>query len=123
MWDEDGSLGTRAAAAVVAGTALQPLGLCGGGGSWRDEVGSPATAPHPGSSAVAPPGQERLEKMFQRAVIRSAPPRALQRGLLLLLIPHKVLKGCVCKQQAPSHCLQGIGLEAREGSKRRCRQF
>lgn len=57
--------------------------------------------------------------MFQRAVIRSAPPRALQRGLLLFLIPHKVLKGCVCKQQAPSRCLQGIGLEAREGSKRR----
>lgn len=57
--------------------------------------------------------------MFQQALIRSAPPRALQQGLLLFLIPHKVLKGCVCKQQSPSRCLQGIGLKAREGSKRR----
>lgn len=101
----------------LAATSTQPQSL-----SFLHHLTSPATAPHPGSSAVARPGQERLGKMFQRAVIRSAPPRALQRGLLLFLILHKVLKGCVCKQQAPSRCLQGIGLEAREGSKRRRRQ-
>lgn len=48
--------------------------------------------------------------------IRSAPPRGTCSSFSFHI---RFYKGCVCKHQTPSRCLQGTGLKAREGSKRR----
>lgn len=79
----------------------------------------PTILPCPGSSAAAHLGQEKwLRKRFPArsdTIFSSQGPSA---GLAPFSHSAHGLKGCVCKHQSPTHCLQGSGPKAREGSKR-----